>query len=128
MVDVSIPTEKGSLPRVGHIHPERPWPRQKLVQVIQMFLRLLSTFLLAPLTSMLKTTGSSDLAPRELRPDEVVEGGGRADKMVVDSSKWSKSRQKVKESSKVEKSQRPKKLQRSSVRRNVYRSTDPPSI
>ena len=46
----------------------------------------------APLTSMLKTTGSSDLAPRELGTDEVVGGGGRADETVVDSSKLSKSR------------------------------------
>ena len=40
---------------------------------------------------MLKTTGSSDLAPRELETDEVVGGGGRADETVVDSSKSSKS-------------------------------------
>ena len=73
---------------------------------------------------MLKTTGSSDLAPRELGTDEVVGGSSRADETVVDLSKC----QKVEESSKVEKPQRPKKLQRSSVRRNVYRSTDPPSI
>ena len=39
-----------------------------------------------------------------------------------------KNHQKIEESSKVEKPQKPKKLQRSSVRRNVYRSTDPPSI
>ena len=77
-----------------------------------------------PLTSMLKTTGSSDLAPRELGIDEVVGGGGRADKTVVDSSKLSKSRRIVKKS---EKPQRPEKLQRSSIRRNVYRSIDPPS-
>ena len=44
----------------------------------------------APLTSMLKTTGSSDLAPRELGTDEVVGGGGRADETVVDLSKLSK--------------------------------------
>ena len=93
-----------------------------------MFLRLLSTFLLAPLTSMLKTTGSSNLALRELGTDKVVGGGGRADETVVDSSKWSKIRRKVKELSKVEKSQMLKKLQRSSVRRNIYRSTDPLSI
>ena len=53
----------------------------------------------APLTSMLKTTGSLDLAPRELGTNEVVGGGGRADETVVDSSKC----QKVEESSKVEK-------------------------
>ena len=28
---------------------------------------------------MLKPTGSSDLAPRELRANEVVEGSGKAD-------------------------------------------------
>ena len=39
-----------------------------------------------------------------------------------------KSCQKVEELSKVEKPQRPEKSQRSSVRRNVYRSTNPPSI
>ena len=41
----------------------------------------------APLTSMLKTTGLSDLAPRGLGTDEVVGGDGRADETVVDSSK-----------------------------------------
>ena len=46
----------------------------------------------APLTSMLKMTGSSDLAPRELGTDEVVGGSGRADETVVDLSKSSKSR------------------------------------
>ena len=71
----------------------------------------------APLTSMLKTTGSSDLAPRELGTDEVVGGGGRADETVVDSSKLSKSWRIVKKS---EKPQRPEKLQRLSVWRNVY--------
>ena len=40
----------------------------------------------------------------------------------------SKNHQKVKKSLKVEKSQRPERLQRSSVWRNVYQSTDPPSI
>ena len=50
----------------------------------------------APRTSMLKTTGSSNLVPRELGTDEVVEGGGRADETVVDSSKSSKSQRIVK--------------------------------
>ena len=40
----------------------------------------------------------------------------------------SKNHQKVKESLKVKKSQRPERSQRSSVWRNVYRSTDSPSI
>ena len=52
----------------------------------------------ASLTSMLKTTGSSDLAPRELGTDEVVGGSGRADKTVVNLSKLSKSRRIVKKS------------------------------
>ena len=72
---------------------------------------------------MLKMTGLSDLALKGLGTDEVVGGSGRADETVVDSSK-SKSRRIVKKS---EKPQRPEKLQRSSVRRNVYGSTDPPS-
>ena len=46
----------------------------------------------APLTSMLKMTGSSDLAPRELGTDEVVGGGGRADETVVDLSSRQKSK------------------------------------
>ena len=56
---------------------------------------------------MLKTTGSSGLAAKELGTDEVVRSGGRADETVVDSSKSSK--KKVKELSKVEKPQRPEK-------------------
>ena len=47
--------------------------------------------IVAPLTSMLKTTESLDLAPRELRTDEVVGSSGRADEMVVNLSKSSKS-------------------------------------
>ena len=49
-----------------------------------------------PLTSMLKMTGSSDLAPRKLGTDEVVGGSGRADETVVDLFKLSKSRRIVK--------------------------------
>ena len=60
-------------------------------------------------------TGLSGSAPKELGTDEIVGGGGRANETVVDSSKWSKSCQKVKELSKVKKPQRPKKLQKSSV-------------
>ena len=52
----------------------------------------------APLTSMLKTTGSSNLASRELEIDEVIGGGSRADETVVDLSKSSKSRRIVKKS------------------------------
>ena len=46
----------------------------------------------ASLTSMLKMTRSSDLAPRELGIDEAVGGGGRADETVMDLSKSSKVR------------------------------------
>ena len=74
---------------------------------------------------MLKTTRSSDLAPRDLETNEVVGGSDRADETVVDSSKSSKSQKIVKKS---EKPHRPKKLQRSSVWRNVYQSIDPSSI
>ena len=55
------------------------------------------------LTSMLKTTGSSDLALKELGTDEVVEDSSRADETVVDLSKSSKSR-------KIVKSQKPSKV------------------
>ena len=41
---------------------------------------------------------------------------------------WSKNHQKFEELLKVEKPQRPKRLQRSSVWRNVYQSTNLPSI
>ena len=61
----------------------------------------------APLTSMLKTTGSSGLsAPKAFRAenDEVVGGSGRADEMIVDPSNL------VKKSSKVEKPQKPEKV------------------
>ena len=52
----------------------------------------------APLTSMLKTTGLSNLAPKELGTDEIVGGSGRADETVVDLSKSSKSQRIVKKS------------------------------
>ena len=48
-------------------------------------------YLATPLTSMLKATGLSDLALKELGTDEVVGGGSRVDETVVDSSKLSKS-------------------------------------
>ena len=44
-----------------------------------------------PPTSMLKMTGSSDLAPKELEIDEIVRDDDRADETVVDLSKLSKS-------------------------------------
>ena len=65
---------------------------------------------------MLKTIGLLDLAPKELGTNEVIGGGGKADETVVDLSKSSKSRKIVKKS---EKPQRPEKLQRSLVQRNL---------
>ena len=62
----------------------RNWPELKSVQDIQVFIgfanfyqRFIQGFskIVAPLTSMLKTTGSSDLAQRD-DDDEVVGGGG----------------------------------------------------
>ena len=41
MVEVSIPTREGLLPRVGRVRPGRPWPELELVPDIQMFIRLL---------------------------------------------------------------------------------------
>ena len=77
---------------------------------------------MAPHTSVLKTTESSDLAPRELGTDEVVGGGGRADETVVDLSKWSKSCQKVvkksKNCQKLKNLKGLKNLQRPLVQRN----------
>ena len=78
------------------------------------------------LTSRLRTSSSTDsstsAAQIVVEFDGVDAGGGAVGKSV---KKSSKSRRIVKKS---EKPQRPEKLQRSSVRRNVYRSTDPPSI
>ena len=75
------------------------WPESTSVRDIQVFIgfanfyrRFIQGFskIAALLTSMLKTTGSSEkLAPRAFRAgnDEVVGGGGgRADETVVDSS------------------------------------------
>ena len=61
LVDVSIPTGEGLLFNVDCVYPGRPGPGPKLVRVVQMFLRLLSTFLLMPLTSMLRTCWSTRL-------------------------------------------------------------------
>ena len=69
---------------------------------------------------MLRTSSSTSAAQGEVNHDESGAG-------VVASR--SKNRQKVEESSKSPKSLKGlKNLQRASVRRNVYRSTDPPSI
>ena len=126
LVEVSILLGEGLLFRVGRVDPEESglYPSQyKTFRFSSNFYRRFIQgfrWIAAPLTSMLKTTGSSDLALRELGTNEVVGGDARADETVVDLSK-SKSWRIVKMS---EKPQRPEKLQRSSVWRNVYRSTD----
>ena len=97
---------------------------------IQVFIQLLSTFHprvqqdpLGATSSMLRTSSSTDSSTNATRItvkyDEVDGGGGKS------VEKSSGSQRIVKKS---EKPQRPEKSQRSSVRRNVYRSTDPPSI
>ena len=81
------------------------WPEPTSVRDIQVFIgfanfyrRFIRGFsrIAAPLTSLLKTTGSSDeSAPKAFRADgdEVVGGGGgRANETVVNSSKNDKSR------------------------------------
>ena len=84
--------------RVGRVYPGGPglYPSQyKTFRFSSDFYqRFIQGFrwIAASLTSMLKTTGSSDLAPRELGTDEVVGDGDRADETVVDSFKSSKSR------------------------------------
>ena len=44
MVDVSIPTRKDLLLRVGRVCPGRPWPEPELIQDVQVFIQFLSTF------------------------------------------------------------------------------------
>ena len=75
----------------------------------------------APLTSMLRTSSSTahQLAQITVEYDEFDGGVGKLVK------KLSKGRKIVKKS---EKPQRPEKLQRSSVWKNVYQSTNLPSI
>ena len=95
---MSIPLREGLLFRVGRVYPRGPglYPSQyETFRFSSDFYRCFIQgfrWIAASLTSILKTTGSSDLAPRELGTDEVVGGGGRADETVVDSSKSSKSR------------------------------------
>ena len=141
LVEVSIPTRESLLPRLPHHSPQYSeqahqrtdhlaQPRLCLstmglmmvvVAVVIPIRCLLSrgfSRIAIPLTSIIKITGSSRLsAPKAFRAenDEVVGGGGRADKTVVDSFKLSK---KSKSCQKVEKLQRPKKLQRPLVWRN----------
>ena len=87
------------------IEAVKNWPEPTSVRDIQVFIgfanfyrRFIRGFsrIAAPLTSMLKTTGSSEeSAPRAFRAgnDEVVGGGGgRADETVVNSSKNEKSK------------------------------------
>ena len=77
----------------------RNWPEPKSVRDIQVFIgfanfyrRFIRGFskIAAPLTSMLKTTGSSNLALRKLGADEVIGGGGKADDRNLSKSKKSK--------------------------------------
>ena len=75
------------------------------------------------LRTSLSTNSSTRAAQIEVEFDGVDAGGGGAVGKSV--KKSSKGRRIVKKS---EKPQRLEKLQRSSVRRNVYRDTDPPSI
>ena len=75
-----------------------------------------------PLTSMLRTsslTGSSTSTTKSVVKYDEVDGGGKLVKML------SKSRKIVKKSKSFKGL---KNLQKPSVRRNIYRSTDPPSI
>ena len=77
------------------IEAVKNWPEPKSVRDIQVFIgfanfyrRFIRGFsrIAAPLTSIFKTTGSSEeSAPKAFRAgnDEVVGGGGRADEMVV---------------------------------------------
>ena len=81
------------------IEAVRNWLELKSVRDIQVFIgfanfyrRFIRGFsrIAAPLTSMLKTTGSSDLATRELGADEVVGGGGKANDRNLSKFKKSK--------------------------------------
>ena len=78
------------------IEAVKNWPEPKLVQDIQVFIgfanfyqRFIQGFskIAAPLTSMLKTTKSSGLAPKVFGVEDEVVGGGRADKTMRNSSK-----------------------------------------
>ena len=81
------------------IEAVRNWPEPKSVRDIQVFIgfanfyrRFIRGFsrIATPLTSMLKTTGSSNLALRELGADEVIGGNGKADDRNLSKSKKSK--------------------------------------
>ena len=71
--------------RVGRVHPGRPWPEPKSVQDIQVFLgfanlyrRFIQGFsrIAAPLTSMLKTSGSTESTIRPGKGGVGVGGYG----------------------------------------------------
>ena len=120
LVEVSIPTGKSLLPRVCQVQP--------FCVDIQVFIRLYRRFvqepsrITTPLTSMLKTSRSTESTTRPGLRSSMM-------RLMVAVASRSKSCQKVKESSKSPKNLKGlKNLQRPSVRRNVYRSTDPPSI
>ena len=74
---------------------------------------------------MLKTTGSSDLAPRELETDEVVGGGGKADETVVDSSKVVKKSRNCQKSRNRQKVEKPQKHEKAA---KVIGSEEPSSL
>ena len=85
------------------IEAVKNWPEPKSVQNIQVFIgfanfyqRFIRDFsrIAAPLTSMLKTTRSSDSAAKAFKADddEVVGVGGRADETFKNSSKSKKAK------------------------------------
>ena len=85
------------------IEAVKNWPKPTSVRDIQVFINFANFYrrfiqgfsrIAAPLTSLLKTTGSSDSASKAFRTNdnEVVGGGGSANKTVVNLSKNDKSR------------------------------------
>ena len=79
------------------------WPEPKSVQDIQVFIGFANFYrcfirgfsrIAAPLTFMLKTTGSSDSAPKAFMADDdkVTRVGGRADETFKNSSKFKKAK------------------------------------
>ena len=147
--------------KVGRVYPGKPWPKSKSVRDIQdvlefayIYRRFIQGFsqIAAPLTSMLKTSGSTESTTRP-RKGRVGVGGDGGETLIsrlrtsistdsstkttqiaieydrVDGSvgksaeELSKSQRIIKKS---EKPQRPEKLQKSLVWKNIYRSTDLP--
>ena len=85
------------------IEAVKNWPEPTSVKDIQVFVGFANFYrhfirgfsrIAAPLTSMLKTTGSSDSAPKAFRvdDDEVVGVGGRSNETVKNSSKSKRSK------------------------------------